>query len=230
MRVSTAAVRWCWPEWWSLALSAVAWLVLVGHALLDPTGHHPPGRAEIIGIWLLMVLAMMVPLQRFSIRLTATRSLWRRRERAIAGFLVGYLSPWLIVGASVAALDVSATRNPWLGGLGFAIAAVWQLTPAKATALRACHRSVPLAPHGWRADRDCFRFGWLTGKGCLVSCWALMLACVLAGHSLAAMACVSVIAFAERYAIRPRQKAPFSPLLGAALVYGILGLSGLQFG
>ena len=174
-----------------------------------------------------MVLAMMVPLQRFSIRVTATRSLWRRRDRAIGGFLIGYLSPWLLVGGCVAALEVALGRLPWLGGVGFGIAAVWQLTPVKARALRACHRSVPLAPRGWRADRDCFRFGWLTGGQCVLSCWALMLACVLAGHSLTAMVCVSIVGVAERYVFRPRQRAIFSPLLGIALVYAILGLSTL---
>ena len=158
--------------------------------------------------------------------MTATRSLWRRRDRAIGGFLLGYLSPWLLAGAAVAEVDVMLLPQlPLVGAVAFAVAAAWQLTPVKAPGLQACHRSVPLAPHGWRADRDCFRFGWLTGTQCLVSCWALMLACVLAGHSLPAMVCVSIVGVAERYVVQPRQRAIFSPLLGIALVYGILGLS-----
>jgi predicted metal-binding membrane protein len=205
--------------------------VLVARAVLEPAEHHPRAWAELTGTWLLMVLAMMVPLQRFSIRVAATRSLWRRRDRAIGGFLLGYLSPWLLLGAGVAALEPVLTRLPGLTAAGFAVAAVWQLTPVKARALRACHRSIPLAPHGWRADQDCCRFGWLTGTQCLLSCWALMLACVLAGHSLAAMLCASGVGVAERYVVQPRQQGrTFSPLLGVALVYGILGLSALQFG
>jgi predicted metal-binding membrane protein len=188
-----------------------------------------------MGTWLLMVLAMMVPLVRFGVRVAAARSLWRRRDRAIGGFLIGYLSPWPIAGVGVVALDVTLAGTPglqpWLTGAGFAVAAGWQLTSFKARALRACHQSIPLAPHGWRADRDCVRFGWLNGTHCLVSCWALMLACVLAGHSLTAMLCATVVGLAERYVVQPRQQGrTFSPLLGVALVYGILGLSALQFG
>lgn len=221
---------WRHPEWWSLGIAAAAWAVLVARAVLDPMGHHS-AWPELTGTWLLMVLAMMVPLQRFSIRVTATRSLWRRRDRGIGGFLLGYLSPWLGIGACVAALEPLLGRLPWLPVVGFAVAAAWQLTPVKARALRACHQSIPLAPHGWRADRDCFHFGWLTGTHCLLSCWALMLACVLAGHSLTAMLCASVVGVAERYVVQPRQHGrTFSPLLGVALVYGILGLSALQFG
>ena len=113
----------------------------------------------------------------------------------------------------------------WLGGCGFAIAAVWQLAPIRLRALRACHRSVPLAPRGWRADADCLRFGWLTGGQCVLSCWALMLACVLAGHTLLAMVGVAAIGVAERYFVQPGQRfVSFTPLLAIALVYGILGL------
>jgi predicted metal-binding membrane protein len=178
-----------------------------------------------------MVLAMMVPLALFSIRLTAARSLWRRRHRAIGGFLVGYLSPWFTFGACFAAVDIALGLGrwphvlPWLGAIGFAVAAVWQIAPVRVRAELACHRTMPIAPHGWRADRDCFRFGWLTGGQCVISCWALMVACVLAGHSLTAMVCAAVIGVVERYFVRPGQRLTFSPLLGIALVYGILGVS-----
>ena len=38
--------------------------------------------------WSLMVVAMMVPLVRHPVRITAARSLWPRRDRAIGGFLL----------------------------------------------------------------------------------------------------------------------------------------------
>jgi predicted metal-binding membrane protein len=230
------------PEWWTLALSAGAWIVLLSRGLLSPQGHHPPDHNAPFALWawaaatvdwLLMVVAMMLPLVLFSIRLTAARSLWRRRHRAIGGFLVGYMIPWLIVGSGVAALDVALGLDrwlqlvPWLGGIGFGVAAIWQLAPVRSRALVACHRTVPIAPHGWRADRDCLRFGWLSGVQCAISCWALMVACVLAGHNLTAMLCATLIGGAERYFVRPGQRVTFSPLLGIALAYGILGLSAI---
>jgi predicted metal-binding membrane protein len=237
------SLRWRYPEWWTIALSAAAWGVLVAQELAGPGGHHQLDQAapgglsawlQHTGSWLLMVLAMMLPLVLFSVRVTAVRSVWRRRDRAIGGFLMGYLSPWLLAGALIAVLDVTLGLDrwlqllPWLGGVGFGGAALWQLSPIRLRALRACHRTLPIAPRGWRADRDCFRFGWLIGGQCLVSCWALMVACVLAGHSLAAMVPVGGLGVAERYFMRPRQRALFSPLLGIALAYGILGVSALQ--
>lgn len=208
-------LSWPHPEWWSLCLCGAAWL-----AILWPTGethgshatHHghstnatwPGGGAawttEVFW-WLVMIVAMMFPLVRDSIRTTAARSLWRRRHRAIAGFLAGYLGPWMAFGV-VASVAVASLRTPErfqpAAALGFGAALLWQVTTPKRRALLACHRTRPIAPTGWRADRDCLRFGWTIGSSCLVSCWALMLACMLAGHSLPAMAGVTAACWAER--------------------------------
>ena len=157
-------------------------------------------------------------------RLTAARSLWRRRHRATLGFVIGYLARWLAVGAALAMLEVSLHPDAWLAAaLGLACAAVWQLAPAKRRALAACHRGMPLAPNGWRADVDCVRFGWSIGGSCLLSCWALMLACVLADHSLPLLAAITATTAYERRALRPPREATFTFLLGAAVVYGLLG-------
>jgi predicted metal-binding membrane protein len=65
---------------------------------------QPPDPLAVLGTWLVMTVAMMVPLTVASIRTTAARSLWSRRERAVAGFLLGYLGPWLIAGMAVTML------------------------------------------------------------------------------------------------------------------------------
>jgi len=229
-RASAAAVRqllWRYPEWWSLAVCAAAWVVLVVGMSVEHHGQAATFAQEMV-TWLLMVLAMMLPLVVFPIRATAARSLWPRRDRAIGGFLIGYLGPWLVVGVGVGValfqLDHWSQPLPWLGGIGFATAAVWQISPVRLRAVRACHRTVPLAPHGWRADRDCLRFGWQTGCQCLISCWALMAACALVGHTLAALVCTGAIGVLDRYVVRPRQRTLFAPLLGMAVIYGVLGL------
>ena len=157
--------------------------------------------------WAFMVVAMMVPLVVEPIRTTAARSLWRRRHRAIALFLTGYLTTW--IGAGVAAillarlLGLSEESPRLLVAAGFALAAGWQLSPAKRRALNACHRTVPLAPHGARADRDCLRHGAWTGARCVTSCWPLMLACALAGHAPAVLLGVTLMLTGERYLRRP---------------------------
>ena len=50
-----------------------------------------------------------------------------------------------------------------------------------------CRRSAPLAPRGWRADRDAARFGARIGASCVVSCWATMGAVVALGHHAVVM-------------------------------------------
>jgi predicted metal-binding membrane protein len=106
------------------------------------------------------------------------------------------------------------------------VAAAWQLTPVKQRAVWSCQRTAPLAPRGWRADRDCVRFGWDIGRRCLVSCWAMMLACSLAGHSVPAMTLAGLCGAAERYASRPTQHVIAGVLAGVALLYAILALRG----
>jgi predicted metal-binding membrane protein len=185
--------EWRHPEWWALALSLGAWVLLVGE-----------GAHRHFAAWSLMVVAMMVPLVVGPIRTTAARSLWRRRHRAIAIFLAGYLILWLAAGAGffllLSVLGVNAgSPSPLLIASAFALALGWQLAPAKRRALNACHRTMPLAPRGSRADRDCFRYGLRIGAYCLMSCWALMLACLITGHATPALAVITLVLTAERY-------------------------------
>jgi predicted metal-binding membrane protein len=176
---------------------------------------------------------MMTPLVIGEVRATANRSLWRRRERAISGFLTGFLGAWFLVGLFIATLastlEIAGWWNfQWLGALGFAGAAGWQLTSRKKRALWSCHRTMPLSPDGWRADVDCIRYGWDIGQTCVASCWAMMLACALTAHGLIAMLCVGTLAGVERYGVRPRFSSVAVSLTGLALVYATLGLSGGQ--
>lgn len=209
--MSTLALQrvvWRHPHWWALALCAVAW-----GAMFRPHAQHAhtPG-ARLIN-WMIMTAAMMLPLVVSQMRFVAERSLWRRRHRAIAGFLLGYLGAWFVIGIAVAFIE----PGPWLAIAAFVVAGAWQLTRARRLAMAACHRAMPLAPRGWRADRDCVRYGWITGGYCVASCWALMLACAMAGHHLVAMAGITAWTWSERH-MRPRRKLYAAMLFGAAAV------------
>ena len=128
-----------------------------------------------------MVIAMMIPTLIAPARFAAFRSLWPRRHRAILGLLLGYIVVWAMAGLLWQSILVLTGWSPGLvaSAIVFAAAAAWQITSAKRRSLRACHRSRPLSPIGWRADVDCLRYGLSHGAQCVVSCWLLMIACML---------------------------------------------------
>jgi predicted metal-binding membrane protein len=216
---------WSHPEWWSVVLCVVAWTVMLRHGW-QHAGHevfHPMPFAPELWNWMLMVAAMMLPLVILNVRAAAAGSLWARRHRAIAGFLGGYFSPWLVLGIAAAGFrEVSWTHTYAAPALGFIIAALWQRTRMHQRALKACHRTLPLAPVGWRADADCFRFGGTIGVACVRNCWPLMLACAFAGHSPVAMTGGIVVGALERFRFRPRPLPPLAVTLAMAGYYVVL--------
>jgi len=218
---------WLNPQWWSIALCAAAWVLMLveGFGQIAHGMHHHMSFAREVVAWLLMVAAMMIPLTMPSIRAAATGSLWARRHRAVAGFLGGFFGSWLLPGALAAALRGTAWAHSALAaGLIFAAAAVWQRTAIHWRAVMACHGIEPLAPRGWRADFDCLRFGAIIGGACVRSCWPLMLACALTGHSPIAMAGGMAVGIAERRYHRPRTRAMLAVTLALASYYAASGL------
>jgi hypothetical protein len=235
---------WAWrhPEWWGLGASAVSWVFLVG-IVLEHSGHvafaamgmqqHEHGsmpmgadHAERWTLWMftLMVAAMMIPATIGSIRTTAARSLWRRRQRAVAEFLVAFVGAWIVFGAVVLGVSSLVADAGWLelGGtataVGFGLAALWQLTPAKRQALNGHHRTRPLAPSGRQADRDCLYFGGGIGRECIVSCGPLMAAMTMGAHSLGTLLVGTAVVWAERYRYRPPRRTSAAALGVTAII------------
>jgi predicted metal-binding membrane protein len=172
-----------------------------------------------------MIAAMMLPLAVAPVRRTAHASLWRRRHRAIAGFLLGYGAIWIIAGG--AALAGLAIWHPdrWTAVAGFTVASVWELTPLKRRALSLCHRTVPLRPLGWYADIDCLRYGMGQGRNCLTSCWAIMLGALLAANHLPVMAGLTALCVAQRHWPRRRQRIEATALAAAAVCLAAVALA-----
>ena len=217
------ALLWRYPEWWTVLLCGAAWVTLLA-AGWQHSGHRMPVMME-LWHWMLMVMAMMVPFTLDRVRVAAEASLWARRNRAIAGFLAGYLAPWLGVGVLAAWMrQASWTQSYAVPAALFGLAAVWMVTPLHTRALAGCHRRCPLAPVGWRADRDCLRFGGTIGIACVASCWPLMLACAFTGHSVIAMAGGMAVSALERWPYRPREREAWQATAALAGIYVVLAV------
>jgi len=233
-------------EWWVPAASLAGWGWLAvggndhGFAALC-AGGGPIGRlvgewragilASQLAGWLLMslamTLAMMLPLTIDALRYVSLRSFPWRRARALGGWLIGYLVPW-IAAASIASLAlmtvVGPTARPWTAAAAFLVAAVWQMTPVKGWALRACHRTRPLKPSGVSADASCLLFGVRVSAACMVSCGPMMFAAMATAWPTVALAGVFVVALRERYVWRPPTRATALALAAAG---GFLALQAI---
>jgi len=163
--------------------------------------HNPPGPLA-LG-WLLMTVAMMLPLMSAPVRHVRDRSFRRQRSRAIALFLASYLSIWLIAGFALSAgvlairLLSGGSRVPLV--LLLLSLGLYEISPLKQACLNRGHAHPALSAFGRAAEIDVLRFGWAHGAWCVGSCWALMLLPLLftRGH-LAAMALVTLWLVAER--------------------------------
>jgi predicted metal-binding membrane protein len=222
-------IAWNHPEWWVVAIAAAVWVFMAGmafpgaadphaghsgHAAMAAGGGHGHGAFGMVA----MVVAMMLPLTLANVRHVAWSSLWRRRHRAIAAFLVGYLAVWILVQAGIAgAWGLMASFTGWerAGIVAMVAAVLWEVSPIKRQRRHRCHRTVPLAPRGWRADADCARYGVTTGLSCVTMCWALMAACAAFAHSFPVMIVLFGVQLSGRY-----QRYP-SPSLAALAVVGV---------
>jgi hypothetical protein len=223
--------HWHRPEWCAVALAAGGWLALLAAARHEP-GHllgsdavHGPGAA--VSHAAVMSVAMMAPLVLDQVNHVATFSLWRRRYRAAAGYLLGYLGTWTVVMAGIVlAGGALSSAIGWRAAiaLGFSIAIVAVFSHGRQRRLRQCSMTMPLALDGWRADRDCLWFGLATARRCVVTCWPLMVA-VMIDHGVLVMAAGTAIPIAERRLgnVRPRSIAAAI----AALAVVALGLAAL---
>ncbi|HEX5714349.1 MAG TPA: DUF2182 domain-containing protein, partial [Solirubrobacterales bacterium] len=188
----------------------------------------PAPEVAIAGLpmWGLMATAMMLPTALPAVKHVGLNSLYWRRRRAMTEFTLVFLAIW--VAFSIAVVAPLASRLPPDSALVAAaflgLAALWQVTPWKERALRACHRTRPLPPRGWRASTGVGRFALLNGGACLVSCWALMLtmAAITGPAQFAWMAILTVAVMAEKLSLKPKRAAHRIAALLAAAAGGSL--------
>ena len=179
--------------------------------------------------WALMTVAMMGPLVAPVLASLTARVYDAQQIRVWVWAALGYGAVWLAAGAVVIPTALVLHRltghaaHPWMASVGFAVATLWQLTPAKRAALRRCHVVIAL-PVGAGIEKAAWRFGLRHGLACFRACGPLMAAVAVAGGQLWIMVWVSALILAERTAHRPpvQSVAAMVALLAAAMAVAAL--------
>ncbi len=212
-----------------VACSSAAWLVsaqltsadmqaglltspLVGSSADRIVPMGMPSLGAFVGMWALMVVAMMFPaLWPVARAIDATRRTAQQGFAVTLRFITGYLLAWSAVGpAAYLAMglvnqvlpmgSVVALRG---GAILLLVAGAYQLTPLKGACLRQCHSpdaqlisAVRLRPA--RGPAALSR-GLAQGAYCLGSTWPLMMVLLLLGMMhLAWMGAVAVVILLEK--------------------------------
>ncbi len=136
-----------------------------------------------LGVWVVMMAAMMFPSVSPTVALYARMS--RSRVLPVA-FTIGYVATWAAAGV-VAFLIALATAHAahgtlrWdkagqgIAGVTLLVAAGYELTPLKDVCLGKCRSPLGTLLGSWRAGgAGAFRMGLGSGAWCVGCCWALM--------------------------------------------------------
>lgn len=205
------------PEWLALSLAAAAWVWLAlalgwfnpaGGSTLLPGHHHGPvGASEPVHsiddrllIWVVMVVAMMLPTTVPHLRYLGFNTRTSRRQRSVALFLLGYFAVWLVPGFALSL--AGATAPGWIAAAVLA-AGTWELTPLKRRALRRCCRTWPVGYSGAPADAAAVEYGLRHGVVCLLVTGPAMVALMLAGHPWWATVALTGVMAAQKLLERP---------------------------
>lgn len=195
-----------------LGLAAVGWWISAGHMQGMDEG---PGTAlgslgSFLGVWLVMMAAMMLPAVSPTVALYARMAHGRWAGGPLV-FVGGYLLAWGAIG--VAAYGVFEmgrvllgdqlawdAGGRWLAGGVLVLAAVYELTPLKDACLAKCRSPLGFLLGSWRdGPRGALQMGARHGAWCVGCCWALMASLFALGvMSITWMAIVAALITLEK--------------------------------
>jgi len=220
--VAVTALAWWWTDVQMRGMDAGPW------TSLGPFGWF-------LGIWVVMMAAMMVPSAIPTVALYSHLSQGRSLLRSLL-FAAGYLAVWIAGGIAAFATAGLAGRvaggslgwteaGRWVAGATILTAAVYQLTPLKDACLRRCRNPVALLLGSWRPGAaGAFRMGSTSGLWCTGCCWALMVSLfALGAMSIRWMALVAAIVALEK--TLPRRRLGSRAIAGLLLAIGVLLLA-----
>jgi predicted metal-binding membrane protein len=202
-----------------IVLAVVGWTVTderMGGMDAGP-GTDPGALGWFLGVWVVMMAAMMfpsiAPMVLMHVRIQEGRR-QRGQEVAVGAttlFVAGYLVSWAaagVVGYSIFQLGDALTGDtfswdnagPYLAGAIIAAAAVYQLTPLKDVCLRNCRSPLMFLMSHWAPGRvGALRMGVEHGAYCVGCCWMLMAALFALGvMSLGWMALIAALIALEK--------------------------------
>ena len=195
-----------------LVLAVVAWWVTVDRmrGMDDGPGTDLGTVGWFVGVWVVMMAAMMLP----SVSPTVTLYCRMTRSRAPLAplvFTAGYLVTWTAagvvafwisdLGGGLLGGEVAWNRaGRWVAGGILLAAALYELTPLKNVCLGKCRSPLGFLLGSWRGGLfGALQMGTKHGAWCVGCCWALMTALFALGvMSIAWMAFVAALIAAEK--------------------------------
>jgi predicted metal-binding membrane protein len=187
--------------------------------------------AWFIGVWIVMMAAMMFPSVAPTVALYSRMTKSRSPALPIL-FTSGYLLTWAAVGALAFAVAVGGgsfaggvlswdRAGRWVAGTTLIVAAVYELTPAKDVCLGKCRSPLGFLLGAWRdGPRGALGMGVRHGAWCVGCCWALMASLFALGvMSLVWMAVVAGVIAVEK--LLPWRRVG---LYGTTALLGVLGV------
>jgi predicted metal-binding membrane protein len=202
-------------------------------------GTDPGGLGWFLGVWVVMMAAMMFPsIAPMVVMFARIQENKRSRGRSVpvgatAIFVGGYLVAWTaagLVGYAIFQLGAELTGDtfawdnagPYLAGAIIVGAALYQLTPLKDVCLRHCRSPLSFLLHHSHPGRlGALRMGVEHGGYCVGCCWALMAALFAVGvMSIGWMAFIAALIAIEK--LLPWREAANR---GIAVLLLVLGLA-----
>lgn len=207
-------------------------------AMPQPTAYGAGDLVMIAAMWIVMMVAMMLPatapMVMLFLRMTERRRASGRSTAPTGAFLLGYLCVWAGFGVVAAGAqwglhalvllspDAALLSAP-LASLVLVAAGLYQFTPLKRTCLAHCQSPLDFLGTHWRDGvGGAIRMGLEHGFFCLGCCWALMLLLFVGGvMNLAWIAVLTIFVLIERVVATGML---VSRLTGAALLLWGVGL------
>jgi predicted metal-binding membrane protein len=227
-------------------LSALAWWSTAERmrGMDDGPGTDLGALGWFLGVWLVMMAAMMFPSVSPTVALYA-RMVRRRAPHSPFVFAAGYLATWTAAGSlAYGVFDLARSllgdelswsgAGRWLAGGTLLLAAVYELTPWKDVCLAKCRSPFGFLLGAWRDGTwGAFTMGARHGAWCVGCCWALMASLFALGvMSLAWMALVAALIALEKTLPWGRATtyatATLLLVLGAALIAAPEAVPGLS--